>query len=152
VTVSEPGITASKESARPDAPGSGTSGVDGRPALRWLRGRLPEYGPPVYRRHVYLQVVVFVILMAIFGAAFSTDSYRLGVMVTAFTYAIAAIGLYFAYSLGGLFAFSQAAFMGLGAYTSAKIGDEHGFLIGFVSAIVVSFVVALVVGLILRRA
>jgi branched-chain amino acid transport system permease protein len=152
VAVSESGITASKESPRPGAPEARKSGGGERPALKWLRSRLPEYGPPVYRRHLYLQVVVFIVLMAIFGAAFSTDSYRLGVMVTAFTYAIAAIGLYFAYSLGGLFAFSQAAFMGLGAYTSAKIGDAHGFLTGFVGAIVVSFVVAIVVGLILRRA
>lgn len=144
--------TAASKGARTDAQASTAAGLVGRAWQRWLHGRLPQYGPPVYRRHVYLQVIVFVVLMAVFGAAFNTDSYRLGVMVTAMTYSIAAIGLYFAYSLGGLFAFSQAAFMGLGAYTSAKFGDEHGFLTGFLSAIVISFVVACVVGLILRRA
>lgn len=120
--------------------------------LRWMHGRLPAYGPPVYRRHSYLQVAVFAAIMVLAGEIWNGDGYLLSVMTTAFTYAIAAVGLYFAYSLGGLFAFSQAAFMGLGAYVSAKIGDAHGFLLGFVGAIVVCFVVALAVGLILRRA
>lgn len=120
--------------------------------VRWLHGRLPAYGPPVYRRHSYAQVLIFAVIMMVVGLVWSGNGYRLGVMTTAFTYAIAAIGLYFAYSLGGLFAFSQAAFMGLGAYVSAKVGDAHGFLVGFVTAIVVSFIVALAVGFILRQA
>lgn len=120
--------------------------------VRWLHGRLPSYGPPVYRRHSYLQVLSFAVLMVLLGLVWSGNDYRLGVMTTAFTYAIAAIGLYFAYSLGGLFAFSQAAFMGLGAYVSAKVADKHGFLSGFIAAIVVSFIVAVVVGIMLRKA
>jgi len=120
--------------------------------LRWLKGRLPEYGPPVYRRHAYLQVLVFSVIMIMIGALWSGDDYRLGVMTTCFIYAIAAIGLYFAYSLGGLFAFSQGAFMGLGAYVSAKVGDDHGFLAGLGAAVVVTFAVALFVGLVLRKA
>jgi branched-chain amino acid transport system permease protein len=120
--------------------------------LRWLNGRLPAYGPPVYHRHGYLQVLVFAVLMVGVGAYWSGDDYRLGVMTTCFIYAIAAVGLYFAYSLGGLFAFSQGAFMGLGAYVSAKVGAEQGFLAGLGSAAVVTFVVALVVGVMLRKA
>lgn len=147
---SESEITELAGTLAPEAPDAGATSSRST-VLGLLRGRQPAYGPPVYRRHMYLEVVVFLILMVLFALVFN-DNYHLGVMVTAFTYAIAAIGLYFAYSLGGLFAFSQAAFMGLGAYTSAKIGDVHGFLTGFISAIVVSFVVALAVGLILHRA
>jgi branched-chain amino acid transport system permease protein len=152
VAVSEPGLTESSPGTKTSAAPAAAAATS-RPAIvgRLLQGRMPDYGPPIYRRHMYLEVVVFVALMAVFAAAYN-DDYHLGVMVTACTYAIAAIGLYFAYSLGGLFAFSQAAFMGLGAYMSAKVGDEHGFLSGFVSAIVVTFVVALAVGLILYRA
>jgi branched-chain amino acid transport system permease protein len=150
VAVSEPGVTEPRAAVTESA--GAAPAASSQPALlRWVRRRQPVYGPTVYRRHQYLEIVVFVLVMIVFAAVYN-DEYHLGVMVTAFTYAIAAIGLYFAYSLGGLFAFSQAAFMGLGAYTSAKVGDEHGFLSGFISAIVVSFVVALAVGLILYRA
>jgi branched-chain amino acid transport system permease protein len=155
VSVSEPEILATAPGGKHPGRSAGASAASGGGATgwrRWLRSRLPEYGPPVYRRHSYLQVAVFVGLMAVIGAVFNGDSYRLGVMVTAFTYGIAALGLYFAYSLGGLFAFSQAAFMGLGAYTSAKLGDAYGYLTGLVGAIVVCFVVAVAVGFILRRA
>ena len=44
---------------------------------------------------------------------------------------------------------SQGAFMGLGAYVSAKVSTDHGFLAGLGSAVVVTFVVALVVGILL---
>lgn len=130
--------------------GPSTSRADG--VLPWLKGRLPAYGPPIYRRHAYLQVLVFAVLMIGVGVYWRGDDYRLGVMTTCFTYAIAAVGLYFVYSLGGLFAFSQGAFMGLGAYVSAKIGDAHGFLAGLGSAVLVTFAFALVVGLVLRKA
>ena len=149
MSVSEPSVT---EASPPVHPASAPA-TPARPSglAGWLHRRQPVYGPAVYRRHQYVSVVVFVLAMVLFASMYN-DEYHLGVMVTAFTYAIAAVGLYFAYSLGGLFAFSQAAFMGLGAYTSAKVGDEHGFVTGFISAIVVSFVVALAVGLILYRA
>jgi branched-chain amino acid transport system permease protein len=148
--VSEPGVTEPGAPLVAEPMAAGRT-ADPSPLLSLLHRRQPTYGPVVYRQHQYVGVIIFVALMALFAAVYN-DEYHLGVMVTAFTYAIAAIGLYFAYSLGGLFAFSQAAFMGLGAYTSAKVGDEHNFLTGFVAAIIVSFLVALAVGLILYRA
>jgi branched-chain amino acid transport system permease protein len=155
VSVSDQSVAA-RAAASGGAPEVGSPpGASGTPApvwVRWLHGRLPAYAPPVYRRRSYTQVLLFAVLMVAVGLIWNDNGYRLGVMSTAFTYAIAAVGLYFAYSLGGLFAFSQAAFMGLGAYVSAKVGDEHGFLLGFVAAVVVSFLVAVAVGLILRRA
>jgi branched-chain amino acid transport system permease protein len=129
------------------------AGLLGR--ARWaqlLNGRMPAYGPPVYRRPYFLQIILFAALMAALGGVWSEDIYRLGVLTTSLTFAIAAIGLYFAYSLGGLFAFSQGAFMGLGAYVSAQLAAERGFLVGAVAGIVVTFVVALALGTLLRRA
>jgi branched-chain amino acid transport system permease protein len=156
-TVPQQSAAAERDGTAP-GPDSATSaagaGRDERALgwVRWLHGRLPSYAPPVYRRHSYLQVLAFAALMVLVGRLWSGNDYRLGVMATAFTYAIATVGLYFAYTLGGLFAFSQAAFMGLGAYVSAKVGDEYGFLYGFFAAMVVSFVVAVAVGIILRKA
>jgi branched-chain amino acid transport system permease protein len=117
-----------------------------------IDGRFPDYEPPVYRRPLFLQILVFAVVLAAFGSLWSQDIYRLGVLTTAMTFAIAAVGLYFAYSLGGMFAFSQGAFMGLGAYVSAQLAARTGFLTGFVGAIVVTFLVALVLGTLLRRA
>lgn len=115
---------------------------------RWL----PDNAPPVYRRQYYVSIVGFGLLVVAVGAYWSDNPYRLGVMVNSMIFAIAAIGLYFAYTLGGLFAFSQGAFMGIGAYTSARLGVDHGFVVGCVAAIVVTFVVGIGVGFLLRRA
>ncbi|MDW3215600.1 MAG: branched-chain amino acid ABC transporter permease [Ilumatobacteraceae bacterium] len=115
-------------------------------------GHLPAYGPPVNRRHYYLSIVGFALLVAALGMKWSGDPYRLGVMVNSLIFAIAAIGLYFAYTLGGLFAFSQGAFMGIGAYTSARISESNGFLAGLGAAIGVTLIVGIVLGFLLRKA
>jgi branched-chain amino acid transport system permease protein len=124
----------------------------GHAASVWLHNRLPMYAPPVYRRHSYLHLLIFGVLTIAAGFIWKGDGYHLGLMTTSFIYAIAAIGLYFAYSLGGLFAFSQAAFMGVGAYTSARVAVHHGFVLGFAAAVAVAFVVGLLLALVLRRA
>lgn len=117
-----------------------------------VSNHLPDYAPPVYRRHYYLTIVGFALLVAALGMKWSGDPYRLGVMVNSMIFAIAAIGLYFAYTLGGMFAFSQGAFMGIGAYTSARISESNGFLAGFLAAIAVTLVVGTILGFLLRRA
>jgi branched-chain amino acid transport system permease protein len=124
----------------------------GRNISTWLHSRLPVYSPPIYRRRSYLHLGIFAVVMVVAGLIWKGDNYHLGLMTTSFIYAIAVIGLYFAYSLGGLFAFSQAGFMGVGAYTSARIASHHGFVLGFVAAIVVTFVVGIGLAFILRRA
>lgn len=124
----------------------------GRSVTTWLHSRLPVYAPPIYRRRSYLHLAIFAAFMVIAGVVWQGNNYRLGLMTTSLIYGIAVIGLYFAYSLGGLFAFSQAAFMGVGAYISARIAASHGFVMGFVAAVVVTFVVGLLLALILRKA
>lgn len=152
MSVSDP-LAGSQESidAAPTVPSADGAHESG-PWSRWLRSRLPEYGPPIYRRPYYLQVALFACVLGALGFMWQNDVYRLGVLTTALTLAIAAVGLYFAYSLGGLFAFSQGAFMGLGAYASARVAEHHSFVAGFLTAMVVTFVVAVLLGLILRRA
>lgn len=130
-----------------------TAAIQPADRLRSLvASRLPDHAPPVYRRHYYLTIVGFAILVAALGMKWSGDPYRLGVMVNSMIFAIAAIGLYFAYTLGGLFAFSQGAFMGIGAYTSARISENNGFVAGLVAAILVTLVVGTILGFLLRRA
>jgi branched-chain amino acid transport system permease protein len=124
----------------------------GRAISSWLHSRMPVYTPPIYRRRSYLHLLIFAAFMVVAGLVWHDNNYRLGLMQTSLIYAIAVIGLYFAYSLGGLFAFSQAAFMGVGAYVSARIAASHGFVMGFVSAVVVTFIVGVLLALILRRA
>ncbi|MGY1814668.1 branched-chain amino acid ABC transporter permease [Blastococcus sp. SYSU D00820] len=138
--------------APPPVSAARPAGTPPRQLARFLAGRLPAYGPPVYRRRYFSQVVVFTLVLVALGGMWSEDVYRLGVLTAALISAVAAVGLYFAYSLGGLFAFSQGAFMGIGAYVSAQVAAEAGFVVGFVSAVVVSFVVALLLGVVLRKA
>lgn len=125
--------------------------------IQRLRDRLgvrpmPAHSPPVYRMHQYRAVLVFIVIVVALGQYWSDDVYRLGVMTNSMMFAIAALGLYFAYSLAGLFAFSQGAFVGIGAYTSARIAESNGFVLGFVAALAVTFVVGVGLGILLRRA
>lgn len=154
MSASESSATAAVSRGATAAPSSepANGSSTGERLARFARSRLPAYGPPVYRRHYYLQILVFAGLLGIVGLLWAGDDYRLGVLTTSMTFAIAAVGLYFAYSLGGLFAFSQGAFMGVGAYVSAQVAAENGFLLGLLSAIVVTFLVALALGLVLRKA
>ncbi|WP_395104170.1 branched-chain amino acid ABC transporter permease [Actinomadura sp. SCN-SB] len=127
----------------------------GSPARRLparVRVVLPGYAPPIYQRRPLVPILVFVVVAAGAATLWSENIARVAVLNTALIYAIAAVGLYFAYSVGGLFAFSQAAFMGIGAYTSAKVAGENGFLLGFVVGVAVAFLSAAVLGALLSRA
>jgi branched-chain amino acid transport system permease protein len=70
-------------------------------------------------------------------------------------YAMAALGFYWVFGLGGRFAFCQTFMMAVGAYTSAYVTEKLGagwFLFGLVSAMVVSAALAGVIGLLTARA
>lgn len=152
MSVSSPKPSVGAPPAGPTPEGPEPSQRSGAGILGSLYGRLPQHAPPVYRRHYYLGVVVFAVVVGAVGTYWSSDPYRLGIMTNAMMFAIAALGLYFAYSLAGLFAFSQGAFMGIGAYTSVRVAENNGFVAGFAAAIVVTLLVGLVVGFLLRRA
>lgn len=106
--------------------------------------------PPAYRRHQVLGAFG-VAAVALGFSLLQGDALTLGIMSQWATYALAGIGFYIVFGLSGQFAFSQAAFMGLGAYTTAWASDRVGFVGGFVLAIVVSTVVALAFSWIVRR-
>ena len=66
-------------------------------------------------------------------------------------YALAGLGFYLVFGLSGQFAFSQGAFLGVAAYTSAWASRSLGFLGGFIAAVVVATVLALLLGGLVRR-
>ena len=77
-------------------------------------------------------------------------------------YAIVALGLVLLTGVGGLMSFGQAAFVGLGAYTTAYLSTAQGLpgwasmlggspWLGLLAGLVVTAVVALVLGLLTLR-
>ncbi|GGM71060.1 branched-chain amino acid ABC transporter permease [Thermopolyspora flexuosa] len=108
--------------------------------------------PPVYGRRHYLTVAVVLAVIALAGAGNTGNMYQISVFNTALTASVATVGLYFAYQLGGMFAFSQAAFMGIGAYTSAILTPEHGFVFAAGVALIVAAVLAYLLAFLLRDA
>ena len=76
------------------------------------------------------------------------SAYGLVLLNTALMYSIVVIGLNFVYGFGGIFSLSQAAFWGIGAYTSALVTtDAHqGYMVGLLAASVVTSTFGLVLG------
>jgi branched-chain amino acid transport system permease protein len=106
--------------------------------------------PPVYRRHQFVGVAIAIAIAAVL--AFVVDSaYSYGLMSSWLTLSIVGLGFYLVFGLGGQFAFSQAAFFGLGAYASAWASKSHSFGWGFIAALVIGGIVAFVFSLIVFR-
>src|SRR3954470_16056981 len=112
-----------------------------------LASRIPR--PPVYRGQPYTAILFYVAAMAIYwlwrvsGKGLSGED----LMARWVFYAIIVIGFYIVFGVSGQFAFSQAAFAGLGAYTSVWAAKEHGFWLGMLAAIAVTSAVATVFAL-----
>ena len=68
-------------------------------------------------------------------------------------YSIVALGLVLLTGIGGLTSFGQAAFVGLGAYTTAYLATAHGVSpwLGLVAGIAITVVIALVLGVLMLR-
>jgi branched-chain amino acid transport system permease protein len=68
-------------------------------------------------------------------------------------YSIVALGLVLLTGIGGLTSFGQAAFVGLGAYTTAYLATVHGMSpwLGLVAGIAITTLVALVLGFLTLR-
>lgn len=106
--------------------------------------------PPFYRQNYYLGAVLTGALGLLAGA-FASSGFSNGLLVTWAIYSIAGLGFYLVFGLSGQFAFSQGAFVGVGAYTSAYFSHSLGFAGGFVAALVVCAVIAAVLGYLVRR-
>jgi branched-chain amino acid transport system permease protein len=117
-------------------------------------------GPAVYRRHQLRTVGAFAVFAVVLGVTVS-GRVQLGLLGDWVTLSIIGVGFYAVFGLGGQFAFSQAAFYGLGAYTSAWATGGHiegselvggrNFLVGSTTAVVVAVAVAVVFSLVVRR-
>lgn len=107
--------------------------------------------PPVYRRHQYggllgVALISFVLLTLV------QSKFAYGLLQQWAIFSILGLGFYLVFGLGGQFAFSQGAFFGLGAYSSAWATRELSFLWGVGAAIIIGCVVALVFAIIVFRA
>lgn len=79
---------------------------------------------PIARRDLRISAAVL-FLLAMGGAVFLSD-FGLRLAILAIITSFAVIGLYFAFGLAGLLHLAQAAFVGVGAYSSALIAQRLG--------------------------
>lgn len=119
-------------------------------------------GPPVYQRHPFVVIGAFAVGMVLVALNVH-GHYGQGLLVNWILLSISGVGFYLVFGLGGQFAFSQAAFYGIGAYTSAwatkgkldplshEVVGGHNYLVGLAAAIVVSGIVALVFAVAVRK-
>lgn len=121
-------------------PATVPAGPDGEPDVPGSA----DVRPPIYRdRQILTVLVVGVVAALVVPLLTGGDAYSAGVANLVLIHVIAAVGFYFAFAVGGQFAFSQAAFVGIGAYTSAWAVDAFGgFWIGPTLAIVVTALLA----------
>ena len=110
----------------------------------------PDLRPPVYRRHQIPGVVLVVAGALLIGQLVNTG-FGYGLLNSWLVLSVAGLGFYVVFGLGGQFAFSQAAFFGLGAYASVWASDGRSFGWGLLAAIVLSSLVAAAFGLLVRR-
>jgi branched-chain amino acid transport system permease protein len=127
------------------------------------RSKARDLRPPELRKHQLVAVLVASAAIAL-GASLIQGPVGLGLLANWLTLSMVGVGFYLVFGLGGQFAFSQAAFYGLGAYTSAWVTRQHvaadgvslvggrPFLVGLLAAIVISAVVALAFSVLVQRA
>ena len=112
--------------------------------------RLPR--PPAFHGHPYL-VTVGVLVGLVLVRAWRTEGLLEENLFNSWLYfTCLVIGFWLVFGVAGHFAFSQAAFAGLGAYTAAWMtGNDHPFELALVVAVLVCVLVALAFGLLVRR-
>jgi branched-chain amino acid transport system permease protein len=95
----------------------------------------------VYRERQLLGVAA-VVAVAVALSLLVDSAYSYGLLHSWMVFAVLGLGFYLVFGLSGQFAFSQGAFVGLGAYASVWAADGRSFAWGLAAAIVVSAVVA----------
>jgi len=108
--------------------------------------------PPVYVRRQVAGFAAFGVIAAATVAVAGTP-FSQGLVGQWATLAIAGLGFYLAFGIGGQFSFCQAAMVGIGAYTSAWLTATHDlpFLVGLVGAGLASATVAALLFALVRR-
>lgn len=112
--------------------------------------------PPIFDRHYYLGVAVFLVALGLLGPVLFTSLSAQYLLNLWMVYCIAGIGFYWVFGLAGKFAFCQTFMMALGGFMSAWLTKATGynlpFLVGLIGAMVITGFIALVVGLAVKRA
>lgn len=112
----------------------------------------PVVAPPIYDRRYGLSIIAVTAGIALLGVLVQSP-YWYGLLDSWLVMSILGVGFYLVFGVGGQFAFSQAAFFGVGAYSSAWAARLTGsFWIGVLAALVITAVVAWLFGLLMRRA
>jgi branched-chain amino acid transport system permease protein len=108
--------------------------------------------PPVYQKKQYLSIAVFVILAGLIVPQLATSASAANLVDLWLVYALAGLGFYWIFGLGGRFAFCQTTMMATGAYTAAYAA-LHGwpFWASAAAGAAAAGVVALVIGVALAR-
>jgi len=107
--------------------------------------------PPAIRAHPYAAIAVFTVCVMAFFVLGERSEATLNYGNQWLLYATVVVGFYYVFGVSGQFAFCQAAMMGVGAYTSALVAPDHGFVLGLLAALVVVAAVALVFALLVMR-
>lgn len=109
--------------------------------------------PPAFRGvRSYVFVVLFAVVFYLWRDLRIDDFAGANRANLVLYYAIIVIGFNYVFGVSGQLAFSQAAFVGVGAYTSNWASINHSFLVGLLAALIVCSVIAAVFGWLLRKA
>ncbi len=108
--------------------------------------------PPVFRGQPYSAIVAFLVALVVFRLVWVDGLANEKQANTWLLYSVLVIGFYFVFGVSGQFAFSQAAFAGLGAYTSQWASKNHSFWLGLAAALASSAVISMLFALLVKRA
>ncbi len=94
-------------------------------------------------------LTVAALLVALAVPYLSPSDYSIVLINMGMMYAVVVLGLNFVYGFGGVFSLAQAAFWGIGAYTSALLTTDARmpFVVGFIAAAVVASLFGLLLGI-----
>ena len=107
-------------------------------------------GPPLISRSFSLQTILIAlaVVAALVAPWLSGSAYHIVLLNQALIFSLVVIGLNFIYGFGGIFSLAQAAFWGIGAYTSALLTvDAHmPFVVGMTGAVLVAALFGFLLG------
>ena len=106
-----------------------------------------------WRRGAGLAAIVLLLALPWLPAPIAVPEYWITLLNYIGLYSIVALGLVLLTGVGGMTSFGQAAFVGLGAYSTAVLSTQYGLSpwIGLVAGLIVTMAAALVIGAITMR-
>jgi branched-chain amino acid transport system permease protein len=85
--------------------------------------------PPVFRRHPFVQLVLFIAVAIVGSKLFAHNPASTHYINQWLMYAIAGVGFYLMFVVAGRFAFCQTFMMSTGGYIAAHFSQHHGFFV-----------------------